>query len=92
MVWELILFAATIGCCLGMILLPLRKRVSAALAMLVYVTAQVVSAVINASVSKMFPLVNGVLLVVCLALAGEALAITSHSESPLPHTRAFLTP
>jgi hypothetical protein len=67
--------------------------------MLVYVTAQIVSAVINASVSKMVPLVthNSALLVSCFVLASarqpsarraSQAACTARATSDAPSLRA----
>jgi hypothetical protein len=61
--------------------------------MAVYVTAQVVSAVINASVSKMFPLVGGWLLIICGALASACYRMrSSHSEDYSPQLRVVVVP
>ena len=74
-IWELILFGATAACCIGMVRLARQEQSRQAIAMLVYVTAQVVSAVINASVSKMLPLVDGILLGSCFLLAVVCAAV-----------------
>ncbi|KAL1503476.1 hypothetical protein AB1Y20_011960 [Prymnesium parvum] len=75
-IMELVLFGATIWCVVAMVYLARRQTpVEMSFSLLVFVTAQVVSAVINASVSKLFPLVGGVLLVVCLILAAACAAI-----------------
>ena len=62
--WLVVLFAATFGCCGGMVWLKRRERnpPSQNVQLLVYVTAQVTSAVIGTSASKMFPLASGAFL------------------------------
>ena len=53
--WEIIMFAATVACIAGMVVLARRVETPpVSVSLLTYVTAQVVSAVINASASKMF--------------------------------------
>ena len=86
-IWELILFGATAGCIIGMVWLSKKESPPQNTSMLVYVTAQVVSAVINASVSKMLALDIGamllgvcfILVVVCAAVNVISLALAAKS-------------
>ena len=70
-IWELVLAAGTIACIVGMLVLPKLKTQPPpmALSLMTYVTAQVMSAVVNASASKLFALVDGWLLYVSFGLA-----------------------
>ena len=69
-IWSATLFACAIACCLGMVVLKRRAvRPPEWVSMAVYVTAQVTSAVIGTSVSKMFAKSEGVFLYTLFALA-----------------------
>ena len=69
--WTIALSIATVACCVGMVVLARRPEPAPMWVNLtIYVMAQVVSAVMSTSVSKMFPLVGGATLLVMLALAG----------------------
>jgi hypothetical protein len=69
-IWTIVLFAATIASCLGMVFLFRMTEPPALSSLVVCLAAQVVSAVIGTSVSKMFPLAPGlVVLVVFIVLA-----------------------
>merc|ERR1719272_709342 len=68
--WSAMLFSCAIACCFGMVALK-RRAVPPPewVSMCVYVTAQVTSAVIGTSVSKMFAKSEGVFLYILFALA-----------------------
>ena len=72
-IWTVLLMAATIACCVGMVGLARRAKqhrpASNGVSLAVYVTAQVTSAVIGTSVSKMFALAEPSVLAVLLVLA-----------------------
>ena len=72
-IWTVLLMAATIACCVGMVGLARRAKrqrpASNGVSLAVYVTAQVTSAVIGTSVSKMFALASPAVLAVLLVLA-----------------------
>ena len=68
--WEAILFTWSLWCCVYMVVLAKRKEPpSETISLAVYVSAQVVAAVISTSVSKMFPLVGGMTLILFFVIA-----------------------
>ncbi|KAL1524780.1 hypothetical protein AB1Y20_019662 [Prymnesium parvum] len=73
--WTIACFVATGLCCLMMISLARRPKdtpPSVMVSLVTYVTAQVMSAVISTSASKMFPLLGGFTLLLAFAVAGVA--------------------
>ncbi|KAL1512255.1 hypothetical protein AB1Y20_005517 [Prymnesium parvum] len=74
--WISVLTLATFVCCGGMVVLSRRTEKPGMLVSLgVYVLAQVVSAVMSTSVSKMFPLLDGLLLLILFLLLAGVFAI-----------------
>ena len=70
MAWAGVVAVASLICIIGMVVIKCRRsKPTVKVALAVYVTAQATSAVVGASVSKMFALVEGTTLFACFGVA-----------------------